>query len=95
MYVNSKLMISAELINNALSILTSHQKHIKFIDVNESKEINKVTIQRNEINTLLINHEMTIDNSISCISIKIDKKFKFHKAELNKFYSYSEAVSSH
>ncbi len=37
---------------------------MKFIDVNESEEINKATNQRNEINTLLIDHEMTIDNSI-------------------------------
>ncbi len=37
---------------------------MRFIDVNESEEINKVTIQRNEINTLSIDHEMTIDNLI-------------------------------
>jgi len=64
MYVNSKLMISAELTNNALSISASHQEHTRFIDVNESKEVNKVTIQRNEINTLLIDYETTIDNLI-------------------------------
>ena len=64
MYVNSELMISAELTDNASSISASHQEHMRFIDVNESKKINKVTIQRNEINTLLINHETTIDNLI-------------------------------
>jgi len=64
MYVNSELMINAELTNNASSISTSHQEHTRFIDVNESEEINKVTIQRNEINTLSIDHEMTIDNLI-------------------------------
>ncbi len=64
MYVNSKLIISAELTDKTLLISASHQKHMRFIDVNESKKINKVTNQRNEINTLLINHEMIIDNSI-------------------------------
>jgi len=64
MYVNSELMINAELTDNASSISTSHQEHTRFIDVNESEEINKVTIQRNEINTLSIDHEMTIDNLI-------------------------------
>jgi len=64
MYVNSKLMISAEFTDNASSISASCQEHTKFIDVNESEEINKVTIQKNEINTLSINHEMTIDNLI-------------------------------
>ena len=34
-------------------------------NVNESEEVNKVTTQRNEINTLLIDHEMTIDNLIN------------------------------
>ncbi len=65
MYVNSELMINAELTNNALLISVSCQKHMRFIDVNESEKINKVIIWRNEINTLLINHEMTIDNSIN------------------------------
>ncbi len=64
MYVNSKLIISAELTDKTSLISASHQKHMRFIDVNESKKINKVTNQRNEINTLLINHEMIIDNSI-------------------------------
>ncbi len=64
MYVNSELIINAELTDNASSISTSHQEHTRFIDVNESEEINKVTIQRNEINTLSIDHEMTIDNLI-------------------------------
>ncbi len=64
MYVNSKLMISAELTDNASSISASRQEHMRFVNVNESKEINKVTIRRNEINTLSINHETTIDNSI-------------------------------
>ncbi len=64
MYVNSELMISAELTDNASSISASRQEHMRFVDVNESKKINKVTIQRNEINTLSINHETTIDNSI-------------------------------
>ncbi len=58
-------MINAELINNASSISTSHQEHIRFININESKKINKVTTWRNEINTLLIDHEMTIDNLIN------------------------------
>jgi len=57
-------MINAELTDNASSISTSHQEHTRFIDVNKSEEINKVTIQRNEINTLSIDHEMTIDNLI-------------------------------
>ncbi len=57
-------MISAELTDNASSISASRQEHMRFVDVNESKKINKVTIQRNEINTLSINHETTIDNSI-------------------------------
>jgi len=42
MYVNSELMISAELTDNALLISASHQEHMKFIDVNESEKINKV-----------------------------------------------------
>jgi len=67
MYVNSKLMINAELTDNASSISASHQEHMKFIDINKSEEINKVTIQKNEINTLLINHEITIDNSIDYV----------------------------
>ncbi len=58
-------MINAEFTNNASSISTSHQEHMRFIDVNESEEINKVTIRRNEINTLSINHEMRIDNLIN------------------------------
>ncbi len=58
-------MINAEFTDNASSILTSHQEHMKFINVNESEEINKVTTWRNEINTLLIDHEMTIDNLIN------------------------------
>jgi len=65
MYVNNELMINAEFTNNASSISTSHQEHMRFIDVNESEEINKVTIRRNEINTLSINHEMRIDNLIN------------------------------
>jgi len=65
MYVNSKLMINAKLINKTSSISASHQKHIKFIDVNKSEKNNKVTNRRNEINTLSINHEMTIDNLIN------------------------------
>ena len=64
MYVNSELMISAEFTNNASSISASHQEHTRFINVNESEKINKVTIRRNEINTLSINHETTIDNLI-------------------------------
>ncbi len=64
MYVNSELMISAELTDNALLISASHQEHMKFIDVNESEKINKVITWRNEINTLSINHETTIDNLI-------------------------------
>ncbi len=40
---------------------------MKFININKIEEINKVTIQKNEINTLLINHEMTIDNSIDYV----------------------------
>ncbi len=67
MYVNSELMINAELTDNASSISASRQEHMKFININKSKEINKVTIQKNEINTLLINHEMTIDNSIDYV----------------------------
>ncbi len=58
-------MISAKLTDNASSISASHQEYMRFIDVNESEEINKVTTWRNEINTLLINHEMTIDNLIN------------------------------
>ncbi len=58
-------MISAELTDNASSISASHQEHIRFIDVNESKKINKVTTWRNKINTLSIDHEMTIDNLIN------------------------------
>jgi len=65
MYVNSELMISAEFTDNASSISASHQEHMRFINVNESEKINKVTVQRNEINTLSIDHEMTIDNSIN------------------------------
>ena len=65
MYVNSELMISAKLTDNALSISASRQEHTRFVDVNESKKINKVTIQRNEINTLSIDHETTIDNLIN------------------------------
>ncbi len=57
-------MINAELTDNASLISASHQEHMRFIDVNESEKINKVTIWRNEINTLSINHEMTIDNLI-------------------------------
>ena len=57
-------MISAELTDNALLISASHQEHMKFIDVNESEKINKVITWRNEINTLSINHETTIDNLI-------------------------------
>ena len=44
MYVNSELMINAELTNNALLISVSCQKHMRFIDVNESEKINKVII---------------------------------------------------
>ncbi len=62
MYVNSELMISVELTDKTSSISASHQEHTRFIDVNESKKINKVTNRRNEINKLSINHEMTIDN---------------------------------
>ncbi len=58
-------MISAKLTDNALSISASRQEHTRFVDVNESKKINKVTIQRNEINTLSIDHETTIDNLIN------------------------------
>ncbi len=65
MYVNNELIISAELTDNASSISASHQEHTRFIDVNESKKINKVIIWRNEINTLSINHETTIDNLIN------------------------------
>ncbi len=65
MYVNNKLMISAELTDNASSISAFRQEHTRFVNVNKSKKINKVTIQRNEINTLSIDHEMTIDNSIN------------------------------
>jgi len=64
MYVNSKLMINAEFTDKTSSISASHQEHIRFINVNESKKINKMTNQRNEINTLSIDHETTIDNSI-------------------------------
>ncbi len=60
-------MINAELTDNASSISASNQEHMKFIDINKSEEINKVTIQKNEINTLLINHEITIDNSIDYV----------------------------
>ena len=65
MYVNNELMISAKLTDNALSISASRQEHTRFVDVNESKKINKVTIQRNEINTLSIDYETTIDNLIN------------------------------
>ncbi len=58
-------MISAELTDNASSISAFRQEHTRFVNVNKSKKINKVTIQRNEINTLSIDHEMTIDNSIN------------------------------
>ncbi len=58
-------MISVKLTDNASSILASCQEHMRFIDVNESEKINKVTIQRNEINTLSIDHETTIDNLIN------------------------------
>ena len=58
-------MISTKFTDNASSISTSRQEHTRFIDVNESKEINKVTTWRNEINTLSIDHEMTIDNLIN------------------------------
>ncbi len=58
-------MISAKLTDKTSSISTFHQEHMRFINVNESKKINKVTNQRNEINTLSINHEMTIDNLIN------------------------------
>ncbi len=58
-------MINAELTDNASSISASHQEHTKFIDVNESEKINKVTTWRNEINTLSINHEIIIDNLIN------------------------------
>jgi len=44
MYVNNELIISAELTDNASSISASHQEHTRFIDVNESKKINKVII---------------------------------------------------
>jgi len=64
MYVNNELMISAELTDNASLISAFRQEHTRFINVNESKKINKVTIQKNEINTLSIDHETTIDNSI-------------------------------
>ena len=57
-------MISAELTDNASSISTSRQEHTRFIDVNESEKINKVTTWRNEINTLSIDYEITIDNLI-------------------------------
>ena len=60
-------MINAELTDNASSISASCQEHMKFIDINKSEENNKVTIQKNEINTLLINHEITIDNSIDYV----------------------------
>ena len=43
MYVNNKLIISVELTDNASSISASCQEHTKFINVNESKKINKVT----------------------------------------------------
>jgi len=43
MYVNNELMINAELTDNASSILAFHPEHTRFIDVNESEEINKVT----------------------------------------------------
>ncbi len=50
-----------------LLISASHQEHMKFIDVNKSEKINKVTNQRNEINTLSIDYEMTIVNLIDCV----------------------------
>ena len=43
MYVNSELMINAELTDKTLLISVSHQEHTRFVDVNESKKINKVT----------------------------------------------------
>ncbi len=58
-------MINAKFTDNVSSISASYQKHIRFINVNESKKINKVTTWRNEINTLSIDHEMTIDNLIN------------------------------
>ncbi len=57
-------MINAKLTDNASSISASRQEHTRFIDVNESKKINKVTTWRNEINTLSIDHETTVDNLI-------------------------------
>ncbi len=57
-------MINAELTDNASSISASRQKHTRFINVNESEKINKVTTWKNEINTLSIDHETTIDNLI-------------------------------
>ena len=64
MYVNNELMISAEFTNNASLISASHQEHMRFINVNESEKINKVITWRNEINTLSIDYEITIDNLI-------------------------------
>jgi hypothetical protein len=64
-YVNSKLMINAEFTNKISSISAFHQEHTRLININESKEINKVTNQRNKINILSINHEMTINNLIN------------------------------
>jgi len=46
MYVNSELIISAKLTDKTSSISASHQEHMKFIDVNESEEINKATNQK-------------------------------------------------
>jgi len=43
MYVNNELIINAELTNNASLISASCQEHTRFIDVNESEKINKVT----------------------------------------------------
>jgi len=58
-------MISAEFTDKTSLISAFYQEHIKFIDVNKSKEINEVTNQRNKINILSINHETTIDNLIN------------------------------
>ncbi len=58
-------MISVKLTNNASSISASCQEHMRFINVKKSEKTNKVIIQRNEINTLLIKHETTIDNLIN------------------------------
>jgi len=43
MYVNSELIISAKLTDKTSSISVSRQEHMRFIDVNKSKKINKVT----------------------------------------------------